>query len=92
LGLGERVPLTISQVRGALQRFLDGRWPARDLHLWAQFIVLVGAFEFLGQPDAGQDYYDAAWDVLQDISCPEVHGVATEAFARAQLKALERYG
>ena len=86
------VPLSIDDVRRALKRFLAQEWAARDLHLWAQFIALVGAYRFPSPPSDDEDYYDTAWDVIHDLSSPEAHGLATEATVRSQLAALERYG
>jgi hypothetical protein len=86
------VPIRIRDVREALKRFLAGRWKARDLHLWAQFLELVGSYKFPNKETIDDDYYDRAWGVINDLSTPEIHGVATEEFARARLAALEGYG
>ena len=85
------VPLTIDDVRRASKRFLAKEWSRRDLHLWAQFIALVGAYSFPSPPSDDDDYYDTAWDVIHDLSSPEAHGLATEEGVRSQLATLERY-
>ena len=85
------VPIRIRDIREALNRFLAGRWKARDLHLWAQFVELVGSYKFPNR-ETDPDYYDRAWEVINDLSAPEIHGIATEEFARARLAALEAYG
>jgi hypothetical protein len=86
------VPVTIDDVRNALQRFLSKEWGHRELHLWAQFVALVGAYSFPDPPVDDEDYYDTAWDVIHDLSAPEVHGLATEDSVTRQLARLDRYG
>jgi hypothetical protein len=86
------VSLTIDDVRNALNRFLTGEWMPRDLHLWAQFIALVGAYSFPDPPIDDEDYYDTAWDVIHDLSAPEIHGLATQESVRIQLAKLDGYG
>ncbi len=86
------VPVTIDDVRKALKRFLAKEWARRDLHLWAQFVALVGAYSFPDPPVDDEDYYDTAWDVIHDLSSPEAHGLATEDSVTRQLATLDRYG
>ena len=85
------VPLAVEDVRRGLKRFLAKEWTRRDLHLWAEFIDLVGAYEFPDPPEHDEDYYGGAWDVIRELSSREANGLATEESVRKQLAELDRY-
>jgi hypothetical protein len=86
------IPMTVTDVRRALVRYLDGERTADELRDWAEFITLVGAFSAPEPPPDDEDYYDDLWDVVHDLGAPEVFGEITRESAEAKLARLARYG
>jgi hypothetical protein len=84
-----KVRLQPADVAYTLRRYLSGILGENELRRWATFVTLVDGYEAPEHP-SDEDYYDPMWDVVHNLTAPEVFGAIESDLVSDYLEAVER--
>ena len=79
-------------VRSRMQAYLRGELTAEQLSEWASVILLVGAYNWLGSQFLESSPGERAWEVVQELSLPAVHGEISHRAVHEKLDRLKKKG
>ena len=85
------VPISASDVRIALDRYLAGEWDVRRLKRWAALVSFFDQYEPTSPPADDEDFNDDLWDVIHELGSPEVFGEISPETVQEKRQRLEKY-
>lgn len=85
-------PLTISDVCGVLQQFVNSEISSEHLKKWADLLLFNDSFKVENwKSDEEADKLDPVWDILHWIASPETEGKFTVKEAKQALVELAKF-
>ena len=70
-----------------LQLYLSNQKTEEEVKDWALFLLMTDAFS---TPDVEGDYFDPLWDIINELSCPEIDGILTKERALSYVEELQK--
>jgi hypothetical protein len=83
--------ITAEDVRRALDKYISRSWDEVSLRRWAAFVTHVGHYVAPDPPPEDEDFNDALWDVLHELTSPDVFGAITPAAVADKIQRLAKY-
>lgn len=70
-----------------LQLYVSNKKTGAEVKDWALFLLMTDAFS---TPNIETDYFDLLWDIINELSCPEIDGKLTKERALNYISGLKK--
>jgi len=82
-----KLELSPQDVINFLQLYISNKKIEAEVKDWALFLLMTDAFS---TPNIETDYFDSLWDIINELSCPEVDGKLTKERALNYISELKK--